>query len=466
MDAPTAALSGGWRMRVALACALFAAPDILCLDEPTNHLDLEAILWLQEYLTTCCDDQTLLIVSHDRAFLNAVCQETIELKDHQLRYFAGPYDAYVAAKAAAGLSSVRQAAALDKQRRHMEASIQAAEKQARQAGDDKKLLQAASRKKKLEDRLGLDKNAKGHKFKLNRDMAGYHDARRPQVVLEQQDKPFDFKWPQPAGIRGGGPLLQLRSVGYTYPGEPAPVLHVRFEHGLILRGSPALFDTNAPGELKPTPPPLGFVGLFGQHCIEELQLEQSALDRLREVHPGVFAREQDARDYLGSFGLGGRPSLQPLASLSGGQKARAALALLLAGRPQLLILDEPTNHLDLDTVEALVRAIQLYEGAVVVASHDVRFVADVVGQAGRGGDGGTVLQDASGGAAVAKGDSGSVSSGGGGGVFVGEVYVVGRGGISRWDSPGGVQAYAERMLAKVLKTQGGMPATPRRTGRP
>jgi energy-coupling factor transporter ATP-binding protein EcfA2 len=157
--------------------------------------------------------------------------------------------------------------------------------------------------------------------------------------------------------------------------------------------------------------------------------------------------------------------MQPLYCLSGGQKARAALALLLAGRPQLLILDEPTNHLDLDTVEALVRAIQRYEGAVVVASHDVRFVADVVGQQGAS-DGG-LLQNISGGAVMAaKGAAGSASSVD---VFngssVGEVYVVGKGAISRWDSPGGMQAYAEKVLAKVLKEQGEMLTTPRLIGR-
>lgn len=149
------------------------------------------------------------------------------------------------------------------------------------------------------------------------------------------------------------------------------------------------------------------------------------------LNSSVFSREQEGRDYLGSFGLGGSPSTQPLASLSGGQKARAALAFLLVTRPHLLLLDEPTNHLDISTIEALVRAVHGYEGAVVVVSHDVRFVKEVVGE----------------GAAVEE-------AGGGQRRPVGEVWVVGEGAVQRWEA--GVDAYVQQVLRGVLKKQGGL----------
>ncbi|KAF8066225.1 abcF4 [Scenedesmus sp. PABB004] len=519
MAAPTATLSGGWRMRAALAAALFAAPDILCLDEPTNHLDLESIIWLQEYLSTGTEGQTLLLVSHDRNFLAAVTQETVELKDRQLRYFSGPYDAYVEAKAAAAVAAGRQASALERQRRHLQDSIAAAERQARQSGDDKKLLQAASRKKKLVERSGLDRSAAGHRFKLNRDLVGYFESRRPQVVLEAPDKPVELLLPQPEALRGGGPLLQLRGVGFTFPGAPAPALH-----GVTLDITPAsriaLLGPNGAGkstllrllagQLEPTPPPPGYVppaapaakagaagpaaskkqlkaarglavdaaalpsaraaaaaaaaggaagsveraaalrvGLFGQHCVDELAVEETALARVMAAHPGL-AREQDARDYLGGFGLGGRPATLPMRALSGGQKARAALALLLATRPHLLLLDEPTNHLDLLTVEALARAVASYEGAVVVASHDLRFVCDVAGGGGGGGEAGGRSSSGGGGASGGAGGEG----GGGGEVFV---VAAGRSGLQRLEGGAeGVAAYAARVRERVLRRQGAL----------
>jgi len=541
---PTSLLSGGWRMRVALAAALFAAPDVLCLDEPTNHLDLESILWLQNWLQNV-EDQTLLVVSHDRAFLSAVTQETIILKDKQLRYFPGPYDAFVEAQSAAVTSVTRKLEALQKQKKHIEASIAAAEKAARSAGDDKKLQQAASRKKKLAERHGAEKSESGHRFKLSRDRIGYFTSKRPEVVLERQERPFNFKWPQPAPLRQGGPLMQLHQVCYCYSGSETPVLqHVTFD--IHMNSRIALLGPNGAGKstllqlisgkLQPHLPakllpssaaaggsssggkikviaknssssssggkglglsskaqkmslgewhsvsgvavamrpssssssrggskattaskkgggsgssggsggspmvrsdiPEGYidrhpnlkVGYFGQHCVEELQLDVTALEHLSAVCPGM--RDQEARDYLGSFGLGGRLSTeQPLRSLSGGQKARMALALVLYPRPNLLLLDEPTNHLDMETIEALATAVRGFSGAVVLVSHDVWFMGDVI-EGGAEGEGGT-------------GDAEEDQQG--------ELWLVGGGRVASWDREGGLKAYVAKVMKAVIK---------------
>eukprot|EP00879_Flechtneria_rotunda_P024177 GHRR01025624.1.p1 GENE.GHRR01025624.1~~GHRR01025624.1.p1 ORF type:complete len:303 (+),score=116.45 GHRR01025624.1:362-1270(+) len=187
------------------------------------------------------------------------------------------------------------------------------------------------------------------------------------------------------------------------------------------------------------------VALFGQHSVEELQVDESALQRLTAHNPSLFTQEQDACDYLGSYGLGGKPSTQCLRSLSGGQKARAALALLLANPPHILLLDEPTNHLDLNTVEALVRAIKAYSGAVVVASHDIRFVAEIVGQKTAAANEGQASASSTTSVKVEGEDAAT-----------GEVYVIGKGGMKLIDVKGGVMEYTEQVKAKVLKKQGGL----------
>ncbi|KAG2490916.1 hypothetical protein HYH03_010829 [Edaphochlamys debaryana] len=473
--APTRELSGGWRMRVALACGLVAGPHVLLLDEPTNHLDLQSILWLQEQLANRCPDMTVLLVSHDRAFLNAVAQETIVMRDCRLEYFPGTYDAYVQARAEAAIHKERQVAGTERQRAHLEGTIARAEKAAREAGDDKRLNQAASRKKKI-DRLGMDK-VDGKKFKVSY-WAGYHDTLRPQVVLDKPEEPVAIQLPPPEALRQRTPLLQLRDVTIAYaarpgsavggggggvkaapPPPPAPVTKATKapaaaaaksaaaagkkgpagKAGKAASSTPAAaaavpqvladgrtvvlsgvtFDVEAgarigllglngsgksslmrllAGALAPaagersSPHPRLQLGWLDQHSgrrmlrgeAERLGLGPgqpvtcSAFDAVQARAP--LLKAQEVFDFLGKHAVKGPVAATPLQALSGGQRCRVALALEMLQRPHVLLLDEPTNHLDLLTVQALAAAVRDWEGATVIASHDLQFLKDTCDQ--------------------------------------------------------------------------------------
>ncbi|GIL64084.1 hypothetical protein Vafri_18060 [Volvox africanus] len=465
--APTLELSGGWRMRVALACALLAQPHLLLLDEPTNHLDIASILWLQDYLVNRSSGQTLVLVSHDRAFLNAVAQETIVLRDGSLQYFPGTYDAYIQARAEASLHKERQVAGQERQKSHLMDTISRAEKAAREAGDDKRLLQAASRRKKI-DRLGAETTADGKRFKVSY-WVGYHETLRPQVELDRPEEPVVIQFPPPEQLRQRGPLLQLRDVTVAYGkvdlcstgGSVKPVAltaatkspaaskrdvgksspakdvdvarhsdadsamsadgggggdvggggmvvlrHVTMDVeqgarigllGLNGSGKSSLMRvlsgalTPAEGELG-SPCPRLVVACLDQHSGRRL-LQQAQQDRGsggKEASSGTspptgfsvvqarapHLKPQEVYDYLGKFAVPGPVANTPLAALSGGQRCRVALALEMLPRPHVLLLDEPTNHLDLLTVQALTGAIRLWEGAAVIASHDLQFLRD------------------------------------------------------------------------------------------
>mmetsp|Transcript_45012 Transcript_45012/g.73349 ORF Transcript_45012/g.73349 Transcript_45012/m.73349 type:complete len:662 (+) Transcript_45012:157-2142(+) len=390
-DAPIGQLSGGWKMRVSLAQALFLKPDILFLDEPTNHLDLPAILWLQKYLSSL-DSTTLVIVSHDRSFLNAVTEETIVLRHKKLTYFTGNYDEYVSNSEDARQFAMRMKESLDRKRAHIEKSIQSGLKQAKKSGDDKKLSMVASRRKKLE-RVGLERNDKGHRFKLNRDRAGYHNATRDQVEVDNGDPSLKWQLPEPSELRYQGPLLQVEGVAFWYVKGGKRVLNnvtLNIEQGTRIGLVGANGDGKTTlmklieGELSPcegsiSRHPQARFGSFSQHFVDELynstDSNATPLSILSSRSPGV--KEGELRGHLSNFGLGGTLSTQKLRTLSGGQMARVAMACATYPPPQLLLLDEPTNHLDIDTIECMVEALVSFEGAVIFVSHDQFFVDSV-----------------------------------------------------------------------------------------
>ncbi len=338
-------LSGGWRMRVGLAAILFAEPDLLLLDEPTNHLDLEAALWLEGFLRNY--RRTLILVSHDRHFLNAATTLTLHLDRGKLTLYSGGFDAYMRARTEA-------ARRLEVMARHQEA-----ERQRLQAFVDRfrakasKARQAQSRVKAL--------------------------ARLEPIVLSTAEPPPRIRFPDPPDLRPPLIALDRVSVGYV-PGKPVlSRLDLRLDPDdrIALIGAngngKTTFARLLAGRLAPfagqiTRPPKLACGFFAQHQIEEMRPEASPYDHLAALMPEALPEAVRAR--LGAFGFGQEKTFLPVADLSGGERARLNLALVTHAAPALLILDEPTNHLDIESREVLVQAINEFPGAVVLVSHD------------------------------------------------------------------------------------------------
>ncbi|KAJ1958292.1 hypothetical protein EC988_000392 [Linderina pennispora] len=383
-DDPVSLLSGGWRMRVALAKAMFLEPDIMLLDECTNHLDIGAIAWLQDYLKSLTDI-TIVCVSHDREFLNAVSQEIIRFKDKKLTYHPGNYDEFEMAEGELCKKKERQIAALDRRRQQIEKSIEGFMKHARATNDSKVLGQVASRKKKLE-RLGPDKNEDGTRFKISY-WAGYHDTMRRTIDLDKAEKEVDFSIPQPETMRSTAPLVTLNSVSFAYKAGSKDVIR-NISLNILMGERVAVLGLNGCGkstlinlitrDLAPTKGTVEQhahlrIGHYTQHFVDELtNVQDSGLKMLMRDNPSV--KEGEIRRWFGSFELSSDLAVQPICTLSGGQRAHMAMALMLYSRPHLLLLDEVTNHLDMYAVEGVINAINEFEGAVVLISHDRHFV--------------------------------------------------------------------------------------------
>ena len=350
---PLDSYSGGWKMRVALAALLFSNPDLLLLDEPSNHLDLEATLWLENFLKAYRG--TVVVISHERDLLNNVVDYILHLEGGKVTLYPGGYDAF------------------ERQRAERLAQQEAA--RAKQQAEREKLQDYVARNSA---RASTAKQAQSRAKAL---------AKMQPIAAAIEDPTLHFGFPSPAELRPPLITMDMAAVGYT----DTPILR-----RINLRIDPddrlALLGRNGNGkttlarliaaQLKPmegdmASSPKMNVGYFTQYQVEELDVTDTPLEHMTRVMKG--ATPGAVRAQLGRFGFSGERATQKVGSMSGGERARLALALITRDAPHLLILDEPTNHLDVDSREALVQALNDYSGAVVIVSHDrhmIELVAD------------------------------------------------------------------------------------------
>ncbi|MGQ7793952.1 ABC-F family ATP-binding cassette domain-containing protein [Faunimonas sp. B44] len=343
---PCSSFSGGWRMRVALAAVLFSEPDLLLLDEPTNYLDLEGTLWLERYLARY--PRTAIIISHDRDLLNNAVDGIVHLFDRKLSFFRGNYDSFERQLTEARALQSKQRAKQEAERKHMEAFVERFRAKATKARQAQSRLKALARLKPIAE------------------------------ITEENVVPFRF--PDPAR-RLSPPILRLSDVSVGYePGRPVLTrldLRIDDDDRIALLGAngngKSTFAKLVAGRLEAESgevvrAPKLEVGLFAQHQLEALDPARSAYDHVRALMPG--ASEAQIRSRVARMGLSTEKMATAAGDLSGGEKARLMMGIAAFGAPNLLILDEPTNHLDIDSREALVHALNDYEGAVILISHD------------------------------------------------------------------------------------------------
>lgn len=336
--------SGGWRMRLNLAQALLCRSDLLLLDEPTNHLDLDAVMWLERWLQNY--PGTLILISHDRDFLDPIVGRIIHVENQQLNEYTGNYSSFETQRAQKLILQQAQFQKQQKQMSHMQSYIDRFRYKASKA------RQAQSRIKALE--------------------------KMEKVLPAQFDNPFSFEFKEPATLPN--PIIMMDDVSAGY--DDTLILE-KIRLNLVPGSRIGLLGRNGAGkstlikllsgELNPQSGDLGYsqgvkIGYFAQHQLETLHPEETPLQHMMQIAPGKT--EQQLRDYLGSFGFQGEKALDKVAPFSGGEKARLVLALVVWQKPNLLLLDEPTNHLDLDMRQALTFALQTFEGAMVIVSHD------------------------------------------------------------------------------------------------
>ncbi|KAF9420863.1 hypothetical protein HW555_003049 [Spodoptera exigua] len=340
----TKTFSGGWRMRLALARALFSKPDLLLLDEPTNMLDIKAIIWLENYLQNW--PTTLLVVSHDRNFLDTVPTDIMHLHTQRIDTYRGNYEQFHKTKTEKHKNQQREYEAQQQHRAHTQEFIDRFRYNANRAS-------SVQSKIKMLDKL-------------------------PELKPVEKEIEVVLRFPEVEPL--SPPILQLNEVGFYYSKEKIIFSDVNL--GATLESRICIVGDNGAGKTTLLKIIMGILsptsgirsvhrglkfGYFSQHHVDQLEMNVNSVELLQKSYP-------EYRRQLGSFGVSGDLALQTIASLSGGQKSRVAFARMCMGNPNFLVLDEPTNHLDIETIEALGKAITKYTGGVILVSHDERLI--------------------------------------------------------------------------------------------
>lgn len=361
-ERPTRSFSGGWRKRIALACAVFMEPDFLMLDEPTNHLDLNAVIWLETYLPIMyCEHsrkkpKTLIVVSHDVSFLDNVCSDTVHIDNMKLNYYKGSYDMFMKGR---GEQASEHDRAFHKQQNQI-----------------KTWKAQGKSKKQIEEMM---------KTFAQRDGKSLEDV----VLNKRRDYIVNFPFSEPPELREAY-IVKMSDVSFHYPNCENLFenlnLAIWTDSRITLCGPNGIGKTTLlnlmAGLLEPTDGGiernhLVRVARYSQHFVDSVPLDKTGVDYLQKQGLG---EEFKCRQVLGSFGLESARHLEKIGNLSGGQKARVAFAGLSVTQPHLLLLDEPTNHLDMESIEALASAINKFKGGVLLVTHDARLIQQTVNE--------------------------------------------------------------------------------------
>ncbi|ORX94057.1 P-loop containing nucleoside triphosphate hydrolase protein [Basidiobolus meristosporus CBS 931.73] len=361
MAKKTKDMSGGWRMRVALAKALFIRPTLLLLDEPTNHLDLEACVWLEEYLKTY--DRILVVVSHSQDFLNNVCTNVMHLThQRKLTYYGGNYDTFIKTKAELEANQMKAYYKQQDEIAHIKKFIAS-------AGTYANLVRQAKSKQKIIDKM---------------EAAG---------LIEKVEPPPPFKFNFTDVPKLPPPVLSFDEVSFSYDGKEENCLYRNLELGIDMDSRVALVGPNGAGkstllklmnaEIVPISGRVQRhghlkIGKYNQHSADQLDMNLSPIDYMRNKFGDELGKDVNFwRSQIGRYGLTGTHQTSPIAHLSDGLKTRLVFAELALLQPHIILLDEPTNHLDMESIDSLADAINQFSGGVVLVSHDFRLISQV-----------------------------------------------------------------------------------------